>query len=417
MALAIYSMKSKESESLINGKYKLTITQNHQLKISDGENECMFDIDGGFNPITSIYNFPIIKDGGITHEDTTLINSLDSLITSAIGYKEFHPNSSIYKYSFVDKNSNNEYELMETNTTLTEALNKLSVSLISSIFDPTKTIFRFPIIQNEQVLHNQITLMDSLDNIASATNNIKTFNPTNTKCDFPFINYSENKYYVNNINATLMENINNVISNLVPLLNKSFEYLTKEIIMNDTEIQEVLRGPKGDKGDKGDTGLKGEDGEDVDAGKTIASLILSSISAIGVLGEGLALYAIQNEIQILSTAVATLASQGLADNLSDMFVDGFKGVKGITEFTSSGNIFKDIGNAMSKGFNNLKNKFNGGFQRLNEVGDIANNLGVDELSDISSSISEFSDMDLIDINSYTIPGENVLLDIIDSLLI
>ena len=26
MALAIYSMKSKESESLINGKYKLTIT-------------------------------------------------------------------------------------------------------------------------------------------------------------------------------------------------------------------------------------------------------------------------------------------------------------------------------------------------------------------------------------------------------
>ena len=72
---------------------------------------------------------------------------------------------------------------------------------------------------------------------------------------------------------------------------------------------------------------------------------------------------------------------------------------------------------MSKGFNNLKNKFNGGFQKLNEVGDIANNLGVDELSDISSSISEFSDMDLIDINSYTIPGENVLLDIIDSLLI
>ena len=416
MALAIYSMKSKESESLINGKYKLTITQNHQLKISDGENEWLFEIDSLFNPITSIYNFPIIKDGGITHEDTTLINSLDSLITSVIGYKEFHPNSSIYKYSFVDKNVNNEYQLMETNTTLTEALNKLSVSLISSIFDPTKTIFRFPIIQNEQVLHNQITLMDSLNNIASATNNIKTFNPTNTKYDFPFINYSENKYFVNNINATLMENINNVISNLVPLLNKSFEYLTKEIIMNDTEIQEVLKGPKGDKGDKGDTGLKGEDGEDVDTGKTIASLILSSISAIGVLGEGLALYAIQNEIQLLSTAVATLASQGLADNLSDLFTDGFQSVKGITEFTSSGNIFKDIGNAMSKGFNNLKNKFNGGFQRLNEVGDIANNLGVDELSDISSSISEFSDMDLIDINSYTIPGENVLFDLVDSLI-
>ena len=104
MALAIYSMKSKESESLINGKYKLTITQNHQLKISDGENEWLFEIDSLFNPITSIYNFPIIKDGGITHEDTTLINSLDSLITSVIGYKEFHPNSSIYKYSFVDKN-------------------------------------------------------------------------------------------------------------------------------------------------------------------------------------------------------------------------------------------------------------------------------------------------------------------------
>ena len=68
------------------------------------------------------------------------------------------------------------------------------------------------------------------------------------------------------------------------------------------------------------------------------------------------------------------------------------------------------------GFNNLKNKFNGGFQRLNEVGDIANNLGVDELSDISSSISEFSDMDLIDINSYTIPGENVLFDLVDSLI-
>lgn len=415
MALAIYSMKSKESESLINGKYKLTITQNHQLKISDGENEWLFEIDSLFNPITSIYNFPIIKDGGITHEDTTLINSLDSLITSVIGYKEFHPNSSIYKYSFVDKN-NNEYQLMETNTTLSEALNKLSVSLISSIFDPTKTIFRFPIIQNEQVLHNQITLMDSLNNIASATNNIKTFNPTNTKYDFPFINYSENKYHVNNINATLMENINNLNSYLVPLLNKSFEYLTKEIIMNDTEIQEVLKGPKGDKGDKGDTGLKGEDGEDVDTGKTIASLILSSISAIGVLGEGLALYAIQNEIQLLSTAVATLASQGLADNLSDLFTDGFQSVKGITEFTSSGNIFKDIGNAMSKGFNNLKNKFNGGFQRLNEVGDIANNLGVDELSDISSSISEFSDMDLIDINSYTIPGENVLFDLVDSLI-
>ena len=413
MALAIYSMKSKESESLINGKYKLTITQNHQLKISDGENEWLFEIDSLFNPITSIYNFPIIKDGGITHEDTTLINSLDSLITSVIGYKEFHPNSSIYKYSFVDKNVNNEYQLMETNTTLSEALNKLSVSLISSIFDPTKTIFRFPIIQNEQVLHNQITLMDSLNNIASATNNIKTFNPTNTKYDFPFINYSENKYHVNNINATLMENINNLNSYLVPLLNKSFEYLTKEIIMNDTEIQEVLKGPKGD---KGDTGLTGEDGEDVDTGKTIASLILSSISAIGVLGEGLALYAIQNEIQLLSTAVATLASQGLADNLSDLFTDGFQSVKGITEFTSSGNIFKDIGNAMSKGFNNLKNKFNGGFQRLNEVGDIANNLGVDELSDISSSISEFSDMDLIDINSYTIPGENVLFDLVDSLI-
>ena len=416
MALAIYSMKSKESESLINGKYKLTITQNHQLKISDGENEWLFEIDSLFNPITSIYNFPIIKDGGITHEDTTLINSLDSLITSVIGYKEFHPNSSIYKYSFVDKNVNNEYQLMETNTTLSEALYKLSLSLISSIFDPTKTIFRFPIIQNEQVLHNQITLMDSLNNIASATNNIKTFNPTNTKYDFPFINYSENKYHVNNINATLMENINNVISNLVPLLNKSFEYLTKEIIMNDTEIQEVLKGPKGDKGDKGDTGLKGEDGEDVDTGKTIASLILSSISAIGVLGEGLALYAIQNEIQILSTVVSSLAAQGLTENLSDLFTDGFQSVKGITEFTSSGNIFKDIGNAMSKGFNNLKNKFNGGFQRLNEVGDIANNLGVDELSDISSSISEFSDMDLIDINSYTIPGENVLFDLVDSLI-
>ena len=114
--------------------------------------------------------------------------------------------------------------------------------------------------------------------------------------------------------------------------------------------------------------------------------------------------------------MATLASQGLADNLSDLFTDGFQSVKGITEFTSSGNIFKDIGNAMSKGFNNLKNKFNGGFQRLNEVGDIANNLGVDELSDISSSISEFSDMDLIDINSYTIPGENVLFDLVDSLI-
>ena len=277
------------------------------------------------------------------------------------------------------------------------------------------------------IRQNQIVITDGTNEWIIGEDD---FSPTLSLYQFPYVDSSGNQAAIVSQSNTLINCLNALGGQVCLLIENGKTYLTKQVIMNDSEIQEELRGPagrngtngrngksafelwadnqpvryeqdgttvipytyqeyeaamKGPKGDKGAKGDKGDKGEDASSSSFLDWLNLAfNAGELGALGASIA--TVESQLSTLQGQVLALQGQMAAIRGTDAVTNT---IDNITDAAGEMSDFSDVATEGRSLFDGLDDWFDGMRQRVthqtNSYTQLTNNYTPAELSSVSNA--------------------------------